>query len=118
MKALTRFMEGVASAILTFLFVLLLLIVGSIVMSPARAEAIQCSGVADMLARLDSQRHERQLFIGQMGGGGTAMLTVNPAGASWTLLVVGPEGKACIAALGPKWRAGDTPGPPALGTEG
>jgi len=118
MKALTRFIDGMVGMIATFIVILLLLVLGAVALSPALAETVQCGGLADMLARLDSQRHERQLFIGQMGGGGTAMLTVNPAGSSWTLLVVGPEGKACIAALGPKWRAGDTPGPPTLGMEG
>lgn len=97
---------------------LVALTVEAITLSPAHAETVQCGGVADLLAQLDSRYHEQQLFLGQMGGGGAAMLTANTAGTTWTLLIVGPEGKACIAAIGSGWRAGDTPGPPALGTEG
>lgn len=106
---------GLAVAIAVSLIVLT---VEAISLSPARAETVQCAGVADLLAQLDSAYHERQLFTGQMGQGATLVITANPSQTSWTALVIGSDGKACIAALGTGWRAGDAPGPPLLGTEG
>lgn len=106
---------GLAIAITVSLVVLT---VEAITLSPARAETVQCAGVADLLAQLDSAYHERQLFTGKMGQGAKLIITANPSQTSWTDLVVGSDSRACIAALGTGWRAGDTPGPPLLGTEG
>lgn len=106
---------GLAVAITVSLVVLTF---EAITLSPARAATVQCAGVVDLLAQLDSQYHEQQLFIGQMGQGANLIVTANPSRTSWTALVVGPDGKACIAAMGTGWAAGDTPGPPLLGTEG
>lgn len=118
MKSVFAYSVGVVVTLGTMLGLVLLMTVGSIILSPARAEAVQCGDLVNMLAMLQSRHHEQQLFVGDMGGGGTAMLTANSTGTTWTLLIVGPQGKACIAAIGSGWRAGDTPGPPTLGTEG
>lgn len=118
MNRLTRFTYGIAAMIAALIGILLVLMVEAITLSPARAESVQCGGVADMLAMLDSRYHEQQLFVGQMGRGANLIIMANPSQTSWTALVVGPDGKACVAALGTGWRAGDTPGQPLLGTEG
>ena len=82
----------------------------------AHATSVPCAGIADMLAQLDAKYGERQMFVGRFVDGSRFILMANPTGASWTALVVGPTGKACIGAIGPRWTPGDPPGP--QGTEG
>jgi hypothetical protein len=86
------------------------------VLSPARAATVQCAGIADMLAQLDTKYGERQLFVGQAEDGATVMILANPGGTTWTAVIVGDAGKACIGALGASWSPGDPPRP--QGTEG
>lgn len=118
MKNLTHFAHGIIAVITALVGILLVLLVEAIFLSPALAESAQCGGVADLLAQLGNRYHEQQLFIGQMGQGANLIITANPSQTSWTALVVSLDGRACIAAIGADWRAGDTPGPPTLGTEG
>ena len=82
----------------------------------AHAATVQCAGIADMLAQLNAKYGERQMFVGRFVDGTRFILAANPSGTSWTALVVGPAGKACIGASGPSWSPGDPPGP--QGTEG
>lgn len=92
---------------------------GALVLAPLRpavAATVQCAGIADMLAHLAAKYGERQLFVGLAAGGATIMVIANPAGTTWTALIVGENGKACIGALGPSWKVGDLPG--RQGTEG
>lgn len=87
-----------------------------VLVRPAQAATVQCAGIADMLAQLDAKYGERQLFVGHADDGATIMVTANPNGTTWTALIMGESGKACIGALGASWSPGDPPGP--QGTEG
>ena len=69
-----------------------------------------------MLAQLDSKYGEQQLFVGRASDGATVMVLANPKGTTWTAVIVGEAGKACIGSDGPSWSPGDPPGP--QGTEG
>ena len=82
---------------------------------PAPAATPTCGGYADLLQVLDRSYGEKLLFTGIVSPGQTAVVTTNPDGSSWTILVVAATGKACIAAAGKEWQPGT---PAALGMEG
>lgn len=82
---------------------------------PARAGAENCAGYGDMMAVLGGRYGEKLLFTGIVASGEKAVVTVSPDGGSWTLMVLGMNGRACVVAVGKKWAVGDRA---ALGTEG
>ena len=77
------------------------------VSAPAMAEAI-CGPRAAALEYLLERYGERPRAAGLAGDGRVVELLVSASG-SWTLLLVRPDGTACIAAGGEAWQ--DTPAP-------
>lgn len=67
--------------------------------SPAIAQ-MQCGGYADTLAAY-SEKHGESIVTRGLDAGGNAMVILgNPDTGTWTLLVVYPNGTACLVAYG------------------
>lgn len=116
MKAILSFFSYGVVIVLAIILGLVLAILSEVVSAPAHADTVQCAGIADMLAQLHTKYGEQPLFVGRASDGATVMIVANPARTTWTALIVGEAGKACIGAAGPSWSPGDPPGP--QGTEG
>lgn len=86
--------------------------------APARAQP-RCTGYIAAITSLQSNYAELILWEGIAVNGWRMILTVNPDGTSWTILVqepVAPD-QVCFIAAGTAWSPGATPQPP-LGKEG
>lgn len=88
--------------------------------SIAKAEQTQpmpsnCGGFADVTSGLKTRWGEEIIGRGLMASGSVLTLFSDTAGDSFTVLVVFPDGKACLAASGTGWEAMP---PPVPGTEG
>jgi len=66
---------------------------------PAFADT-KCGGYADMAAALSQQYGEAQRFVGIDSRGLVTVLFFNSETASWTVLFVAPDGRACVIAAG------------------
>lgn len=62
-------------------------------------EQMTCGGYADMSARLGTEWHEFARFGGLDQRGQFTVLFVSAEG-SWTVLMIQPDGKACVVAAG------------------
>jgi hypothetical protein len=75
---------------------------------PAAAEgdpaAPFCAPRVQILAELDQVYGERLIARGLMRAGVVIELLVAEDGASWSLLATGPDGAACLMAVGRGWR--------------
>lgn len=68
----------------------------------AAAQALQCAGMADALANLQSRYGEIVVWDGETGNGPRLLVTARPDGTSWTALAV--EGAvACMLTSGTAW---------------
>ena len=84
------------------IFIMLLgaLIVGA---SQIIAQTAQCGSLTDMTATL-FQQYQEELIARGKGPGGQELLTfVRPDGLTWTVLVLLPDGRACMLASGSDW---------------
>jgi hypothetical protein len=66
---------------------------------PAFADT-KCGGYADMAAALSKEFGKAQRFVGVDSRGLVTVLFFNAETASWTVLVVGANGLACMVAAG------------------
>ncbi len=72
--------------------------------APAAAQSMMCLGAPDMLAEL-AARYGEDVAASALGQSDVRLVvTVNPDTGSWSILVVRPDGKACLAAAGTEWR--------------
>jgi len=110
-------------AILDYLgFVLAILVLTAIslivFMRPGYAQAsgaAQCAPLASVMAQLSDQWKEVPVGRGLAAGGcSVLMLFADPEGVTWTILVVRPDGEACLLASVTNW---ETVVPPLPGTE-
>jgi len=60
----------------------------------------KCGGYADMAAALSKEFGEAQRFVGIDSRGLVTVLFFNSETASWTVLFVSPDGRACVIAAG------------------
>lgn len=72
--------------------------------SPAFAQPL-CMGYPDLTAMLTTELSQSLASRGIMlhPGHGVAEVWINEQTQSWTLLVVGPSGVACVVSLGADW---------------
>jgi hypothetical protein len=63
-----------------------------------------CSPYASLVADLAQEWDERPVARGIDERGAVVELIAAADGASWTILVIGPHGVACIATHGRAWR--------------
>lgn len=83
----------------------------------ADASPAPCTGLADLLARLEARYGEHMLWQGTGADGQSRLLvTAQPAGGTWTAMVQHPDGRVCLLATGESWQAGAAPAP--MGEEG
>lgn len=80
------------------------LILGLIVLAglsalPSRAQGAQCASVADALAALAARYHEHPRVSG-LAANGAMMLVTASADGGFTVLMVSPDGTACMVATG------------------
>lgn len=80
------------------------LVIGLIVLAglsalPVRAEGVQCASVADALAALAARYHEQPHVSGLAANGAMMLVTASPDGG-FTVLMVSPDGTACMVATG------------------
>ena len=66
---------------------------------PAFADT-KCGGYADMAAALSKEFGQTERFVGIENRKLFTVLFFNPETASWTVLVVGANGLACVIAAG------------------
>jgi hypothetical protein len=88
--------------------------------SPARGQTVTdmpaCAPLEQRLTELWEKYGEVVLFQGTANDGSPMIVTVNPAGTSWSAMTVDGAATACLRIVGPSWRPGAAP-PPA-GMEG
>lgn len=71
---------------------------------PAAAQA-GCARMAQIAAGLANGYGEAPVARGSSQSGATIVLFAAPGGATWTIVVVAPDGTACGAASGRDWQA-------------
>ena len=64
---------------------------------------VPCLDWAEFRARLAEDHDEELQSLGLMASGEVLAITVSPDGATWSALVVGPSGRACMVAVGRNW---------------
>lgn len=75
--------------------------VGAILLvTQARAEGAICAERADLVAQLTQNYGEHRQAAGLAGGDGLVELFASPETGSWTITVTGPDGIACLLAVG------------------
>ena len=57
-----------------------------------------------MLAHLAQKYGEAPVAIGVTSGGGLVEILTSGDGATWTIIVSGPNGTSCMVAAGEGWR--------------
>lgn len=83
------------------LFLVLLVGLGG----PAAANTIYCSGRAELIEELRSDHNEVPIWTGVDAAGWQLVLTVDPAGTGYSVLLVQPNQLACMLAAGVSWAA-------------
>lgn len=97
---------------LTLLFVLWLACLGALLLSakPARAQAeVLCSTWDEIKSRFADKHNEVPIGGGQVNPTVVLQVLVSPGGATWTIVFVDRNGKACITAAGKNWKPGANP---------
>jgi hypothetical protein len=92
---------------------LLILAALSTLAAPAWAQEQACAAIGDIEAKLAAEYRETRVQQGVVGEG-RAMLVIfaAPDGATWTAVMVRPDGVGCMAAAGSDWQARhDQPAP-------
>jgi hypothetical protein len=70
---------------------------------PARGQQPVCAPIERLTEFLSREHNEKPVAVGEMPGGQVVVFAA-PSG-SWTLVIVGPDGRACVASDGTRWRA-------------
>lgn len=71
--------------------------------TPAAGQQV-CAPIEDLARVLREDHAELPVAIGDTRGG-QVIVFASKDGTSWTILLVGPQGIACVAADGVRWRA-------------
>jgi hypothetical protein len=80
------------------------LALSTLLAAPAMAQEPMCGTVAEIEAGVAPEIRVQQ-GIGQMNGAHMTMTYATPDGATWTAVVVSPNGRACIVDFGTDWQA-------------
>lgn len=72
--------------------------------TPAAAQP-QCAPVEEVLAGLATGYDESLIGRGFVANGTQMLLFTHPEGDTWTIIVLMPDGTACLAASGTGWDA-------------
>ncbi len=74
------------------------------VAAEAPAPAMICGERAKVLAALRAGYREVPVGMGMSHAGGMVELLAAPDGATWSVVVTAPDGRACLVAAGEAWR--------------
>lgn len=91
---MNRFLDALAVALLLALVVLV-----GLASRPARSQTPECVGLPDALAAL-ATRYQEQPRMSGLTSGGVLMIITAADGGGWSVLLVTPDGQACMAASG------------------
>lgn len=72
-----------------------------------------CAPYKEVVEGLKRNHNERAAGLGQGANGVAVLLFRTPSGATWTLVIVRPDGVACLVADGQAWSDIAVPGDPA-----
>ena len=86
------------------------LIMTAFLAAPVQAQTPQCMGLPDALAGLAQKYAEAPRVSGLMADGKLMIITASEAGG-FTVLIVTPEGLACMAASGEGFALTEAPKP-------
>lgn len=64
----------------------------------------QCGAHSAMVAEITAKYHEDVRAVALDNDGALMQILVSPHGETWTVLFVGPDGKACVGATGTDWQ--------------
>ena len=70
----------------------------------AQAQAMPCGTHEGVVSRLTERFQEKQQAFGMVGNKAVVELFVSGKG-SWTIIVTGTDGKACVIAAGESWES-------------
>jgi hypothetical protein len=76
-----------------------------IAFSSAQAADPVCGAVDKVLSSLEEKFNERTIEYGKTEAGPLITLLSSEGGKTWTILVVFPNGNACLLATGKGWKA-------------
>jgi hypothetical protein len=81
-----------------------------LIAAPAYAQEPQCTGLPDALAALAGQYQEAPRVSGLTSAGTVMLITASPNGG-FSVLIVTPDGKACMVASGTNLEVQDAEAP-------
>lgn len=93
-------------------FVTVLIFLGAWLFSADAGAQALCGSQKDVLAALASRFQEFPTEMGLTNGEGLLELLTSADGATWTLVMVAPDGLTCVIATGKQWKALPPPGAP------
>lgn len=70
----------------------------------ALADEPVCTSHSEMLAALADRYHETSAAIGIENRGALLELLISKDGATWSVIMTGPQGKSCLVAAGQSWQ--------------
>lgn len=73
-----------------------------LLVQPAKA-APQCDAAERVLALLVDRYGEQEIGAGTAGGGSRLLIFAHPDGDTWSVVVLLPDGRACLVASGADW---------------
>ena len=71
--------------------------------APAYAQSPQCGPFTDLRTVLAEKHHEVEHGGGIVNDKAVMIVFVSPDGATWTMAILGTDGKACLIAHGVDW---------------
>lgn len=72
---------------------------------PAPGIAGLCDDRDNIVRQLAQTYDETPVAVGVTNGGGLVEVLATKDGATWTIVVTGPDGRTCVVAAGEGWRA-------------
>jgi len=67
-------------------------------------QGFPCGDRADMIGKLESKYGERPIGGGVTAAGGLVQVFTSESGETWSIVVFGPDGKACLIGAGDDWQ--------------
>lgn len=102
---MNRFLDALAIACL----LALALLVG-LASKPARSQTPECASLSDALAAL-ALKYQEQPRVTGLTSCGALMIITAAGGGGWSVLLVSPDGRACMVASGASFEVLEPPKP-------
>jgi hypothetical protein len=84
---------------------ILVMLVGFLIVGASQliAQTTRCASIEEVTAFLATQYQEELIARGTGPDGQDLLTFVHPDGKTWTIVVTGPDGRACMVASGVGW---------------